>query len=63
MEKLTEQSLKALLAQAGLEPKDGDLERFGDVVDTYVASLKAMHAIDLGDEEIAPTFHPEREKK
>ena len=26
MEKLTEQTLKALLAQAGLEPKEGDLE-------------------------------------
>jgi hypothetical protein len=63
MEKLTEQSLKALLAQAGLEPKEGDLERFGDVLDTYVASLKALHAIDLGDEEIAPTFHPESTKK
>jgi hypothetical protein len=51
------------LAQAGLEPKEGDLERFGDVLDTYVASLKALHAIDLGDEEIAPTFHPESTKK
>jgi hypothetical protein len=32
MEKLTEQTLKSLLAQAGLEPKEGGLERFGDVV-------------------------------
>jgi hypothetical protein len=23
------------------------------------ASLKALHSLDLGDEEIAPTFHPE----
>jgi hypothetical protein len=59
MEKLTEQSLKALLAQAGLEPKEGDLERFGHLLDTYMASLKALHSVDLGDEEIAPTFHPE----
>jgi hypothetical protein len=63
MEKLTEQSLKALLAQAGLEPKDGDLEQFGDVLDTYVASLKALHSVDLAGEEIAPTFNPEWKKE
>lgn len=58
MEKTIEQSLKALLAQAGLEPKDGDLEQFGDVLDTYIASLKALHSVDLTEEEIAPTFNP-----
>ena len=63
MDKLTEQSLKALLARAGLEPKEGDLERFGHLLDTYVASLKALHSADLGDEELAPTFHPEWERK
>ena len=62
MEKPTEQSLKALLNQFGLEPKDGDLERFGDVLDTYVASLKALHGVDLAGEEIAPTFNPEIRK-
>ena len=59
MDKLTEQSLTALLAQAGLEPREGDLERFGTLIDRYVASLKALHSVDLGDEEIAPTFNPE----
>ncbi len=59
MEKLTEQSLTALLARAGLEPKEGDLERFGQLIDTYMAGLKALHFVDLGDEEIAPTFRPE----
>jgi len=59
MEKLTEQSLVALLAQAGLESKEGDLERFEKLIDTYMASLKALHSVDLGDEEIGPTFHPE----
>lgn len=63
MEKLTEQSLAALLAQAGLEPKEGDLERFGELLDKYMASLKALHSVDLGDEEIAPTFHPGRNTK
>jgi len=58
MEKLSEQVLKALLAQRDLEPKEGDLERFGDVLDTYMKSLKALHAVDLAGEEIAPTFHP-----
>jgi len=59
MEKLTEQTLAALLAQAGLEPKEGDLERFGELIDKYMTALKALHSVDLGDEEIAPTFHPE----
>lgn len=59
MERLTKQALAALLAQAGLEPKEGDIERFGDLLDKYMASLKALHSVDLGDEEIAPTFHPE----
>ncbi|TAK08007.1 hypothetical protein EPO44_03165 [bacterium] len=63
MEKLTEQALTALLAQAGLEPKEGDLERFGQLIDKYMASLKALHSVDLGDEEIAPTFHPESGSK
>ena len=58
MEKLTEQTLKALLAQHGLEPKEGDFERFSHAIETYLASLKAMHAVDLVAEEIAPTFHP-----
>lgn len=39
MEKLTEQTLAALLAQASLKPKEGDLERFGKVIDAYVAGL------------------------
>ena len=63
MEKPMEQTLKALLAQQGLEPKEGDLERFGDVLDTYMASLKALHSIDLAGEEIAPTFNPASTKK
>ncbi len=59
MEKLTEQSLTALLVRGGLEAKEGDLERFGQLIDMYMASLKALHSVDLGGEEIAPTFHPE----
>lgn len=59
MEKTIEQSLVALLAQEGLEPKEGDLERFGKLLDYYVASVKALHSVELGDEEIAPTFNPE----
>ena len=63
MEKLTEQTLAALLAQVSLEPKEGDLERFGQLIDKYMVSLKALHSVDLGDEEIAPTFHPESGSK
>jgi hypothetical protein len=57
MEKLTEQRLAALLAEAGLEPKEGDLERFGKIIDGYVATLKMLYSVDLEDEEIGPVFH------
>lgn len=63
MDKQTEQTLNALLAQHGLDPKEGDLERFGDVLDTYITSLKALHSIDLTGEEVAPTFDPRGSKK
>ncbi len=63
MEKSTERTLAALLAQAGLEPKEGDLERFGDLIDKYMASLKTLHSVDLGDEEIAPAFNPDWSRK
>ncbi len=63
MEKSTEQTLAALLAQAGLDANEGDMERFGQLIDAYVKSLRALHSVDLGDEEIAPTFHPERTNK
>ena len=59
MERLTEQTLTALLAQTGCEPKEGDLERFGQLIDTHMTALKALHSVDLGNEEIAPTFHPD----
>lgn len=63
MDKTTERTLAALLAQAGLEPKEGDLERFSDLLDKYVASLKRLHSIDLSDEPIAPTFNPDWSRK
>lgn len=59
MEQSTQEMLAVLLARAGLEPREGDLERFAHLMDTYLASLKALHSVDLGDEEIAPIFHPE----
>lgn len=59
MEKRTQEMLLAIMAQAGLEPKEGDMERFGQLLDTYMGALKMLHSVDLGEEEIAPTFHPE----
>ncbi|HWP56678.1 MAG TPA: hypothetical protein VNL14_02190 [Candidatus Acidoferrales bacterium] len=63
MEKSTEQKLLILLAEAGLEPREGDLERFGKIIDGYVATLKTLYSIDLEDEEIAPVFHAEWTQK
>jgi hypothetical protein len=59
MDKQMEQTILALLAKEGLEPRDGDLERFGPLLDQYLATLKTLNSLDLADEEIAGTFHPE----
>ena len=47
-----------MLAKAGLEPKPGDLDTFGDLLKQYREALKALQALDLGDEEMAPVFRP-----
>ncbi|HEX2386872.1 MAG TPA: hypothetical protein VHL99_09935 [Candidatus Binatia bacterium] len=63
MKKTTEQTIRALLDQFGLEPKEGDLENFGAVLDVYVANLEKLRALDLGDDEIGPTFNPKPRKE
>ena len=59
VDKLIEQSLKALLAREGLEPKEGDLEQFAEIIELYMANLKQLHSVNLGSEEIGPVFRPE----
>jgi hypothetical protein len=59
MDKLIEQSLKALLAREGLEPKEGDLEQFAKIIELYMGNLKTLHSVDLGADEIAPVFRSE----
>jgi hypothetical protein len=63
MKPSTEQTLKALLNQFGLEAKDGDFARFGEVLDMYVENLEKLRAIDLTGEEIGPTFNPRPRKE
>ena len=63
MDKLTQQSLTLLLKRAGLEPKEGDLERFGHLIEQYLERLKLLHSADLEDEEIATSFNPEWNQK
>ena len=59
MDKLIEQSLHALLAREGLEPKEGDLEEFAKIIELYMGNLKTLHSVDLGAEEVAGVFRPE----
>lgn len=59
MDKTIEQSLIALLAREGLEPKKGDLEEFAKIIELYVGNLKTLHSVNLGAEELAPVFRPE----
>jgi hypothetical protein len=59
MDNLIEQSLTALLAREGLQPRDGDLKLFEKIIELYAGNLKALHSVDLGAEELAPVFRPE----
>jgi hypothetical protein len=59
MDKLIEQSLTALLAREGLQPKEGDLKEFEKIIELYVGTLKQLHSVDLGSEELGPVFRPE----
>jgi hypothetical protein len=60
MDRTLEEAVRALLAKEGLEAKEGDLERFGPLLEQYVATLETLRGIDVAEEEIAGTFHPER---
>jgi hypothetical protein len=62
MDKLIEQSLTALLAREGLEPRPGDLEQFAEIIELYLSTLKTLHSVNLGAEELAPVFRPEWRK-
>jgi hypothetical protein len=53
MDKLIDQSLNALLAREGLEPKEGDF------IELYMENLRTLHSVDLGSEEVAGVFRPE----
>ena len=63
MDKLIEQSLLALLAREGLEPKEGDLEQFAKIIELYMGNLKTLHSVNLGGEELGPVFRPEWTEK
>jgi hypothetical protein len=53
------QTLAELLQKQRLEPKDGDLERFASLLEQYMATLETLRSVNVGEEEIAGTFHPE----
>jgi len=59
MDKLIEQSLLAVLAREGLEPKEGDLEQFAKIIELYMGNLRQLHSVNLGAEELGPVFRPE----
>ena len=60
MERRTEEALRALLARAGIEVREDDIERFGKLLDTYTKALELLHSYDVGAAEIGPTFQPQR---
>lgn len=63
MNKLIEQSLDHLLAREGLQPTEGDLEQFSEIIELYMENLKQLHSVNLGAEELGPVFRPEWREK
>ena len=59
MDKALEQTLNALLAREGLEPREGDLQEFARIIELYAATLKTLHSVNLDSEEVAGVFRPE----
>jgi hypothetical protein len=59
MDKVLEQSLHAILAREGLEPREGDLQEFARIIELYAETLKTLHSVDLDAEEVAGVFRPE----
>jgi hypothetical protein len=63
MDQQIKQTLTALLARHGLQPRERDLEAFGPLIEQYMASLKALHSVDVDDEEMALIFLPQSTPK
>jgi hypothetical protein len=63
MNKLIEQSLVHLLAREGLQPTEGDLEQFSEIIELYMENLKQLYSVNLGAEELGPVFRPEWREK
>ncbi len=63
MDKSIDQSLTAILARERLEPKEGDLEQFSEIIELYLTTLKTLHSINLGAEELGPVFRPDWTEK
>ena len=59
MNKLIEENLLAVLKREGLEPKQGDLEQFSEIIELYMKNLKQLHSVNLGPDEPGPVFRPE----
>ncbi|MGH7797945.1 MAG: hypothetical protein ACREQ2_24035 [Candidatus Binatia bacterium] len=59
MNKLIEENLMAVLKREGLEPQPGDVEQFSEIIELYMETLKQLHSVNLGAEEIGPVFRPE----
>jgi hypothetical protein len=52
-----------LLAREGLQPTEGDLEQFSEIIELYMENLKQLHSVNLGAEELGPVFRPEWREK
>ena len=52
------EEIRAALRPHGIELSDADLAAFKPYVDKYMAVLKGLRALELGEEEPAVSFSP-----
>ena len=45
-----------------VDKREGDLQQFSEIIERYMSTLKTLHSVDLGAEELGPVFRPEWKK-
>jgi len=63
MDQDTEETLRRLLARAGLKLAEGDRERFIPMLDAYLESLQKLHSINLAGEQVGGVFRSETDDR
>ncbi len=62
MDKDTEETVRRMLARAGLEMAGSDRKRLMPMLETFMESLEKLHSINLAGEQVGGVFRPETDE-